>query len=293
MPDSLAPIASKPEESMASVAKERPAEQDSTHDESMQEAVEESTNAMNVDSPSKTDPQVNATIEKESKQQEEKQVENKAQEEEEESETSREVGQQDYTPIVESSAERVARQQSLHDILDILIIRSKPLLNKQQQQQQQQSDDNNIPVTLEEIKDRLSKGEYDTEKKITTQLILNDVCQYYNHQSTLSHWSAKDRTAIEELRDLGRALLQRIGADHPSWRKRSLNENDDNSNDHMQVENETENNNDNTEDVNSVDESAQRPTKVALYQRGTDAYLFSGTSTLNAFKMTKMICQSM
>jgi hypothetical protein len=44
---------------------------------------------------------------------------------------------------------------------------------------------------------------------------------------------------IEELRKLGHILLQRIGADHPNWRKRSLNEKE-NDNDSMQVENETQ-----------------------------------------------------
>lgn len=56
---------------------------------------------------------------------------------------------------------------------------------------------------------------------------------------TLSHWSAKNRMDIEELRKLGHILLQRIGADHPNWRKRSLNEKE-NDNDSMQVENETQ-----------------------------------------------------
>jgi hypothetical protein len=94
-------------------------EKDSTLDEPMQETAEDSTNVMNVDSPNETDLPVNAIMEKENKQQEEEmQVENKAQEEE--LETSKDVGQ-DYTPIVESNAERVARQQLLRDILDILV----------------------------------------------------------------------------------------------------------------------------------------------------------------------------
>ncbi|KAI9595010.1 hypothetical protein BDF19DRAFT_423056 [Syncephalis fuscata] len=111
-------------------------------------------------------------------------------------------------------------------------------------------------------------------------MIINDVDAYYRYQLTAIP-QEKDKSFVKQLRELGRALLLRVGAEHPNWRKRSLDETVNESTVDVEKK-ERETDQDQLKSTpTSEDNNLQRPVKMALYQRGADAYLFSGASLLN------------
>ncbi|RKP23378.1 hypothetical protein SYNPS1DRAFT_30882 [Syncephalis pseudoplumigaleata] len=105
------------------------------------------------------------------------------------------------------------------------------------------------PTTLQGIKERLAQGDYTSDTAIAT-----------HH-------------------------LWRVGTDHPNWRKRALEKEEEDGDVVMQQAEEDAG--EDEEARKKKEQTASRPTKIALYQRGSDAYLFSGSSTQDIGKDEK------